>query len=308
MGTSISPAILVVGALTLNATVGGVQRLRAEKALSALSAGQQRRARLVRRNDVVLVPAGRLRPGQVIELETGDVVPADVRLTDTAPHDDPRRRGHAAGRDSTSRARRHHEPAGRSSTRQCQPARRGPRAAQGADRLGPSWPGDRTRPSCQPGPYRRPPAADSRPDHRRTGRRLARCSPFGLRHRAPSDQLSPRAVQPCGPHPASESRGSGPPWTCWPSRSCCCSPRCGTALASPSTPGCCPTGAHQHRERLQPPWARLVRAVRLLLRDRLGWKGVVDVVLDPGAERVERDGGTLAERVREYSTCSGTAG
>lgn len=220
MGTSISPATLVVGALTLNATVGGVQRLRAEKALSARggAAAQGSAGAAARRGP---------GPGRTTEAGAGHRTGNRRRGPGGCPANGycsarrPAASRPCGGPDSTSRARRHHEPASRSSTRQCQPARRGPRAAQGADRLGPSWPGDRTRPSCQPGPYMRPPAADSRPDHRRTGRRLARCSPFGLRHRAPSDQLSPRAIQPCGPHPASESRGSGPPWTCWPSRSCC---------------------------------------------------------------------------------------
>ncbi|MFY1676800.1 HAD-IC family P-type ATPase [Streptomyces sp. WMMC905] len=79
-------ALLVVGALDLNALVGGFQRLRAERALAGLLARQKRRARLVvgETSGVPSVPrvveAARLRPSDIVELETDDVVPADARL------------------------------------------------------------------------------------------------------------------------------------------------------------------------------------------------------------------------------------
>ena len=78
-------ALLVVGALDLNALVGGVQRLRAEQALSRLLAGQKQRARVAPAEEEEtdtprIVDAARLRPGDIIELQTDDVVPADARL------------------------------------------------------------------------------------------------------------------------------------------------------------------------------------------------------------------------------------
>ncbi|MGW3494550.1 HAD-IC family P-type ATPase [Streptomyces sp. NPDC001020] len=88
-------ALLVVGALDLNALVGGVQRLRAEQALSGLVAEQQRKARLRRRRGArkprprgrkgavpaaQTVDAAELHQGDVIEIEADDVVPADARL------------------------------------------------------------------------------------------------------------------------------------------------------------------------------------------------------------------------------------
>ncbi|MFF9510066.1 HAD-IC family P-type ATPase [Streptomyces sp. NPDC014724] len=80
-------AFLVVGAVTGNALVGGVQRLRAERALAELATGQRRTAR--RLSDVSadkpsVVEAGRLAPGEVIELRTNDVVPADARLLEVS--------------------------------------------------------------------------------------------------------------------------------------------------------------------------------------------------------------------------------
>jgi cation-transporting ATPase I len=79
-------ALLVVGALDLNALVGGIQRLRAERALAGLLAEQKRKARLAPdgSGDETASPrtvdAAKLIPGQIIELKADDVVPADARL------------------------------------------------------------------------------------------------------------------------------------------------------------------------------------------------------------------------------------
>nr|WP_229330290.1 cation-translocating P-type ATPase [Streptomyces sp. UNOC14_S4] len=80
-------ALLVTGALGMNALVGGVQRLRAERALAALAVGQRQRARRVtdsRTGATATVDAARLLPGEIVELTTGDVVPADARLLTVA--------------------------------------------------------------------------------------------------------------------------------------------------------------------------------------------------------------------------------
>ncbi|MFF5160225.1 HAD-IC family P-type ATPase [Streptomyces sp. NPDC000348] len=78
---SLVDALLVVGAMDINAVAGGLQRLRAERALARLAAHQQPKARRqVTRDRTVLVDAARLRPGDRISLGAGDVVPADARL------------------------------------------------------------------------------------------------------------------------------------------------------------------------------------------------------------------------------------
>ncbi|MFI8092195.1 HAD-IC family P-type ATPase [Streptomyces sp. NPDC086080] len=78
---SLVDALLVVGAMDINAVAGGLQRLRAERALARLAARQRPKAR---RQDAdrrtVTVDAARLRPGDRITLGAGDVVPADARL------------------------------------------------------------------------------------------------------------------------------------------------------------------------------------------------------------------------------------
>ncbi|MFE5599589.1 cation-translocating P-type ATPase [Streptomyces coelicoflavus] len=89
---SVVDALLVVGALDLNALVGGFQRLRAERALSGLLAEQKQKARVTEeqlgrdggefaaRGEPWIVDAAKLHPGHVIELKADDVVPADARL------------------------------------------------------------------------------------------------------------------------------------------------------------------------------------------------------------------------------------
>ncbi|WP_030607017.1 cation-translocating P-type ATPase [Streptomyces sclerotialus] len=76
-------AVLVVGAMGMNALVGGVQRQRAEQALTALAKGQKQQARRADSRDddaPATVDAARLVPGDLIKLDVGDVVPADARL------------------------------------------------------------------------------------------------------------------------------------------------------------------------------------------------------------------------------------
>ncbi|MGW5566588.1 HAD-IC family P-type ATPase, partial [Streptomyces tendae] len=89
---SVVDALLVVGALDLNALVGGFQRLRAERALSGLLAEQKQKARVTEEQlgpdsaefamegEPRIVDAAKLHPGHVIELKADDVVPADARL------------------------------------------------------------------------------------------------------------------------------------------------------------------------------------------------------------------------------------
>ncbi|MET8331519.1 cation-translocating P-type ATPase [Streptomyces sp. NPDC005181] len=80
-------AFLVIGAVGVNALVGGVQRLRAERALSVLVTGQRQTARRLpdaSAGEASVVEAARLAPGEVIELRINDVVPADARLLEVS--------------------------------------------------------------------------------------------------------------------------------------------------------------------------------------------------------------------------------
>jgi cation-transporting ATPase I len=76
-------AALVGGVMTGNALIGGVQRVSAERALRALLFSERLPARQVAGDGTLRsVPAERLRPGDIISLNSSDVVPADVRLLD----------------------------------------------------------------------------------------------------------------------------------------------------------------------------------------------------------------------------------
>ncbi len=90
---SVVDALLVVGALDLNALVGGIQRLRAERALSGLVAEQQQKARLVPpeaeapAGGTRTVDAGKLHPGDVIQLKACLLMCIrDRKQTDPTPH------------------------------------------------------------------------------------------------------------------------------------------------------------------------------------------------------------------------------
>jgi Ca2+-transporting ATPase len=75
-------AILVI--IVLNAVVGAVQEFRAERAVQALRALGAPRARVRRGGTWSDQPAAELVPGDLVALQEGDVVSADVRLLDAA--------------------------------------------------------------------------------------------------------------------------------------------------------------------------------------------------------------------------------
>ena len=75
-------AILVI--VLLNAVIGFVQAWRADRALAALQQLAAARATVLRSGQRQVVPAARLVPGDIVLLEAGNQVPADLRLIEIA--------------------------------------------------------------------------------------------------------------------------------------------------------------------------------------------------------------------------------
>ena len=74
-------AIVILGVVIVNAVVGFVQEWRAGVALAALARLTVTSASVVRASEVVRVPSIDVVPGDLIVIEAGDRVPADIRLT-----------------------------------------------------------------------------------------------------------------------------------------------------------------------------------------------------------------------------------
>src|SRR5262245_10226234 len=75
-------ASIILGVVVVNALLGFIQEGRAEKALDSIRNMLSAEARTVRSSATRLIPAEELVPGDIVLLESGDKVPADLRLTD----------------------------------------------------------------------------------------------------------------------------------------------------------------------------------------------------------------------------------
>lgn len=73
-------ALAIISILFLNALLGALQEQKAEGALAALKGMTAPTARVLRSGSQLTVPASQVVPGDIIYLEQGDIVSADVRL------------------------------------------------------------------------------------------------------------------------------------------------------------------------------------------------------------------------------------
>jgi len=80
----VADTVAIVVIVVLNAVIGFVQEFRAQRAIAALRKLAAVNAQVVREGVTRQISASELAPGDVVLLEAGNVVPADLRLIETA--------------------------------------------------------------------------------------------------------------------------------------------------------------------------------------------------------------------------------
>ena len=81
-GEGITDSIIILIVVIMNAIIGVVQENKAEKSLEALQKMSAHVCKVTRNGKLLVIPARELVPGDLVTLETGDYVPADLRLTE----------------------------------------------------------------------------------------------------------------------------------------------------------------------------------------------------------------------------------
>jgi P-type Ca2+ transporter type 2C len=79
----ISDTIIIIVIVLINATVGFIQEFRAEKSLEALKKMAALQTQVKRDGSIKTIDVTQLVPGDLVVLEAGNVIPADIRLIET---------------------------------------------------------------------------------------------------------------------------------------------------------------------------------------------------------------------------------
>ncbi len=83
-GEGITDTIIILIVVIVNAIIGVTQEAKAEKSLEALQKLTDHASKVVRDGAVTVVPAKELVPGDIVVLDTGDYIPADLRIIEAA--------------------------------------------------------------------------------------------------------------------------------------------------------------------------------------------------------------------------------
>ena len=79
-GEGITDTIIILIVVIVNAIIGVAQENKAEKSLEALQKLSSHASKVIRDGKLLVVPARELVPGDIVVLETGDYIAADLRL------------------------------------------------------------------------------------------------------------------------------------------------------------------------------------------------------------------------------------
>ena len=79
-GEGITDTIIIMIVVLLNAIIGVAQEAKAEKSLEALKKLSEHAAKVVRDGKEQVIPARELVPGDIVIIETGDYISADLRI------------------------------------------------------------------------------------------------------------------------------------------------------------------------------------------------------------------------------------
>ena len=79
----LTDTFIILAIIIINATVGFIQEYRSEKAMEALKNMVPSYARVIREGNTLEITATELVPGDVVLLEAGNIIPADIRFFET---------------------------------------------------------------------------------------------------------------------------------------------------------------------------------------------------------------------------------
>ena len=82
-GEGLLDTYIIAGILLLNAFIGAYQEFKAQKSLESLKKMAAPVAKVVRNGEPMVVNVEDVVPGDLVELEVGDIVPADIRITES---------------------------------------------------------------------------------------------------------------------------------------------------------------------------------------------------------------------------------